>query len=613
MKILYLRYSLLGIFFVSICFTACIPENIELPCRLISVMTYDSVSNVTESEATISGKVCTAGLDSITCGFIYGTSYPNSFYTYGVENKSTYSSSGFSVNISALSANTTYYYRAFAVDAGQYQLGEVYSFKTSFSVTTDDATDIRYNEATLNGIVNTSEQSIACGFVYGTSPTLSFTDDTKVSTYSSGSFSVKIRKLVPDTTYYYQAYAVIDNERKYGDVYSFRTSKEVTVTTKDAVDVTLSKATVKGVLNHSEHPLTCGFVYGQSSSLSSYNTTVSTTSKDNFSIQLSGLSADRTYYYRAFVVVDGMKKYGDIQSFDTKRLPSVTTEDAIYITLHEATIEFSLSRYDYQSQMKGVIYSTSSNLSSTTGMTQVDTTENSGNCSVSLIGLNPNTTYYYCAYVYSMMDNQYIYGDVLSFTTDSEFTVTTGEVIDLGLSVKWAACNIGAQSPEEYGGYYAWGEIEEKNVYDWTTYKWCNGSYDTPTKYNSWSDWGYVDDKYVLDSDDDVAQTLLGDDWRMPTEEEVEELLDNCEIEWTSLNGVNGLKVIGPNGNSIFLPAAGFRYGTSFSSGVYYWTSSGNGIGRWACSFFEYFDNHWIDLDINSDRYLGFSIRPIQK
>lgn len=98
------------------------------------------------------------------------------------------------------------------------------------------------------------------------------------------------------------------------------------------------------------------------------------------------------------------------------------------------------------------------------------------------------------------------------------------EYVDLGLSVKWATCNIGADKPEEYGDYYAWGELESKEVYDWFSYKWCNGSSDTLTKYNPFKGEGIVDSITTLDPEDDVAHVLWGGSWRMPTASEYREL-----------------------------------------------------------------------------------------
>ena len=183
--------------------------------------------------------------------------------------------------------------------------------------------------------------------------------------------------------------------------------------------------------------------------------------------------------------------------------------------------------------------------------------------------------------------------------------------VDLGLSVKWACCNVGATKPEEYGGYYAWGETEEKSDYDWDTYKWYNG--EDVTKYCVHKSCGTVDNKRVLDPADDVAHVKWGGSWRMPTVGEINELRGECNWQWTSLNGVSGYRVTGPNGNSIFLPAAGSRYGTELSSrGAYgyYWSSSlYDSSCNFACGLF--FDGYY-DWDY-SDRYYGHSVRPVSK
>ena len=186
--------------------------------------------------------------------------------------------------------------------------------------------------------------------------------------------------------------------------------------------------------------------------------------------------------------------------------------------------------------------------------------------------------------------------------------------VDLGLSVKWASCNVGATSPEEYGGYYAWGETEEKSDYSWSTYKYCNGSYDTQTKYCTSSSYGTVDNKTTLEPGDDVATVKWGGSWRMPTYEEQEELRTNCTWEWTTLNGINGYRVTGPNGNSIFLPAAGYRYGTKVNyrgSYGYYWSSTlSSYYSSYACNLsFGSSDYGWG----TSNRCDGHSVRPVCK
>ena len=202
---------------------------------------------------------------------------------------------------------------------------------------------------------------------------------------------------------------------------------------------------------------------------------------------------------------------------------------------------------------------------------------------------------------------------VIAETTPS---LVPGEAIDLGLpsGIKWASCNVGASSPEEFGGYYAWGETEEKKDYSLGTYKWCNGSYDSMTKYCTDSDYGTVDGKTTLDPEDDVAHVKWGGNWRMPTNEEMGELIDNCTWKWTTFNGVNGYKVTGPNGYSIFLPAAGYRRGTGVND-------SGSDGDYWSGSLGGYYCNVAYGLDFSSDNHgrsyygrdLGLTVRPVSE
>ena len=199
------------------------------------------------------------------------------------------------------------------------------------------------------------------------------------------------------------------------------------------------------------------------------------------------------------------------------------------------------------------------------------------------------------------------------------------EYVDLGLpsGLKWATCNVGATTPEKYGKHFAWGETEPRTIYDGNTYKWGTATYDeeyewwdleTLTKYNTSSDYGTVDNKTVLDLADDAARANWGGAWRTPTDEEWTELRENCTWTWTTLNGVDGYEVKGANGNSIFLPAAGYRDGFySYYAGYYgyYWSSSlraGNPDDAWGV----YFGSD--DVSRSSDgRCCGRSVRPVLK
>lgn len=169
--------------------------------------------------------------------------------------------------------------------------------------------------------------------------------------------------------------------------------------------------------------------------------------------------------------------------------------------------------------------------------------------------------------------------------------------VDLGLSVCWADRNVGASSPENYGDYFAWGELESKNEYTEKNYKYYEnniGSNISGSKY-------------------DVARVKWGENWRMPTLNEIKELLDKCTLKWVTRGNNKGYSVTGPNGNSIFLPAAGYcDYGDTFNcdSSGYYWTGLLD-IKAPNDSFYFYFHD-WDTGDCNSfSRYCGRTIRPV--
>ena len=157
------------------------------------------------------------------------------------------------------------------------------------------------------------------------------------------------------------------------------------------------------------------------------------------------------------------------------------------------------------------------------------------------------------------------------------------EFVDLGLpsGTLWATRNVGANNPEDCGDYFAWGETAPKELYDWKSYRYgnCIDNWFAITKYCTNSDWGlngFVDSLTVLEPADDAATVNWGDDWRMPTKEEWEELYQNTSYTWTTQNGVDGRLLTGPNGNTIFLPATGFRLdGELICLGLgIYWSST---------------------------------------
>ncbi len=214
--------------------------------------------------------------------------------------------------------------------------------------------------------------------------------------------------------------------------------------------------------------------------------------------------------------------------------------------------------------------------------------------------------------------------------------VPSPDPVDLGLSVKWASFNVGATAPEEYGDYFTWGETEPHyeslnplvwktmhghQGYEWEDYKWCDGDAPTPavtlTKYCTDSEHGlngFVDNKTVLDLEDDAARVNLGGTWRMPTIDEWIELKKECTWTWTTQNGVTGRLVTGPNGNSIFLPAAGWFINGSLigqGTGGFYWSSTLYHDDPDLAYRFHFDEYGWLESTI--DRAYGRPVRPVTK
>ena len=186
--------------------------------------------------------------------------------------------------------------------------------------------------------------------------------------------------------------------------------------------------------------------------------------------------------------------------------------------------------------------------------------------------------------------------------------------IDLGLpsGTKWCCCNVGASTPEGYGGYYAWGETSEKSVYNEVTYKYFNGQ-DTDGD-------GWIDENFsVVNIGSDIAGTgydaasvNMGAPWRMPSTAQQQELINNCSRQWTQQNGVNGILVTGRNGGRIFLPAAGVRW----TDDLY---DAGSHGDYWSSSLFPGHDYSAYDMGFFADRwrwigyyrYIGLSVRAV--
>ena len=246
---------------------------------------------------------------------------------------------------------------------------------------------------------------------------------------------------------------------------------------------------------------------------------------------------------------------------------------------------------------------------------------------VTVAVLERSTTYYFKSYVQNGMAVKY--GAVKSFTTKE--SSTSEGAVDLGIMITrtdgttyklyWAKSNLSDKglctNQEDYGDYYAWGETKPKENYSWLMYKFGKSSSGPFSKYSTPSSDGPIDNKTVLEPEDDVAHVKLGGKWRIPTDAEWTELMAKCTWTWvTNYNGsgINGRLVKATNGNSIFLPAAGRRYGATLNnvcSSGYYWSSSLYTV--YSCDAWQVFFRSddvgkYVDL-----RFCGLSVRPVSE
>ena len=283
----------------------------------------------------------------------------------------------------------------------------------------------------------------------------------------------------------------------------------------------------------------------------------------NFTSNIAGLAENTTYYVRAYATNSKGTAYGVEKSFTTieASLPQITTANVTSITTKTAVCGGKVtSEGNLDVTARGVCWSTSPNPT----IEDNKTTDGTGTGSFIsiIIGLTANTTYYVRAYATNSKGTAY--GEEKSFMTLAGTGSINGyDWVDLGLpsGLKWATCNVGASKPEDYGNYYAWGETTTKTSYDQSN----SVTYGRPIS-------GFSGNATY-----DAARANWGSPWRMPTKAEIEELNNNCTWTWTTQNGVNGMRVTGPNGNSIFLPAAGYCDGSSrndVGKYGYYWSSA---------------------------------------
>lgn len=355
-----------------------------------------------------------------------------------------------------------------------------------------------------------------------------------------------------------------------------------------SADVTPTSATLHGTVTGLEEQASSayatGFNYGASSD--ALTEKVAATGGSEFAATISG-SVNQTFYYQAYVTLQGKVTYqGEVKSLVLTNARA-TTGDATGVGANKATLAGSLADFPADAE-SGIIVSGVEGTESVRGGVRIAATAQS-DYTVEVKGLLPNTTYYYVAYL--DLGAGVVYGEEKSFTTANHTFDLDNDLVDLGLSTKWAKYNVGAISESEMGGLYGFGDMTGFNT-----------SLD-PAQYASAD---------IYKTANDIANKAFNGKVTMPTIADFEELFTLCTKEWTEVDGVAGYKFTGPNGNSIFLPAAGSRTeGVTEGEGVegYYLSGSINASDPQFAMGYHF--TNGTDRRTTTPVYQALAIRPV--
>ena len=574
------------------------------------MVTTLEIAGLSQTTAVAGGNVTSDGGAEVTArGVCWSTSQEPT-----VEGEHTTDGSGtgeYQSNLSGLTANTTYYVRAYATNIEGTAYGEEISFTTleehivvEPTVVTVSVSEVTETTAVTGGNVTSDGggEVSARGVCWSTSqdPTVEGSHTTDGT--GTGEFVSNLTDLNDNTTYYVRAYATNEQGTSYGEQMSFTTVKHINlpeVTTVEPTEIAITSAKTGGnVTSDGGGEVTAKGVC--------WSTSQNPTLSDSFSTDgiglgeylsiINGLTINTTYYVRAYATNEAGTAYGEEFSFTTLcDLPTV-------ITTAITNVEITTAKGGGNVTADGGAEVTARGLCWATHLEP--TIEDSflvegaglGEFTCDITGLNENTRYYVRAYATNSVGTAY--GSVTTLKTTDDGTIAGIEYVDLGLSVKWAPFNIGATSPTECGDYFAWGEIETKTEY---------------TEANSLTHGIYMED-IGGNPQYDAARAIWGSTWRLPSREEIEEIVAECTWEWTSVDGMNGCKITGPNGNHIFVPAAGCYIGAELKmlgqNGMYHsYKMCGDYVNfSYGFHFGEGSDNYQLDWLY---RAYGRSIRPV--
>ena len=593
------------------------------PCTETGGSSSTGVSNLTSNSVTISAKVTIPSEGYYQYNIYIGKDKTVSssnyiFYKSGIDHGSTIISEIFT----ELSSNTTYYYiitLTHLLNANKvYGTSDVISFTTLndptptviFTPCTDTGgssttgvTDVTSNSVTISTNITGLPDGIYTYIIYiGTNRTVSpsnylyYIEATRNGSIISGKYT----GLSGNTTYYYVI--VITNtltRKKYtSEVISFVTPSDPVPTpsflvgTKDVTNIgeTTARVNAEFIIKNAAKKYRVGFFVSTNSIPTSDNSKnyyyeyEYANCDDVVSIDVSGLTPGTKYYVKPYILYDGEYVYGPRTDFTTKvSAPTlnVTTKETTDIGETTATINAKFTIKNAAKKFRlGFFVSSNSTPSASNSKNyyyEYDEVNYDDQLSIKVTGLEAGTKYYVRPYI--LYDGKYEYGTITNFTTktstptpvpnSTKGTLAGHDWVDLGLpsGTKWATCNIGASKPENYGDYYAWGETSPKTNY-------------SPSNYKN-------KDNHILSdisgTSYDVAHVKWGSSWRMAKLEEWDELVENCSAKTETKNGVKGTRYTGKNGNSIFLPWAGYREGTKLKKS--YWNISNEMEGHYFTSY----------------------------
>ena len=577
-----------------------IAEDGGLSDKCVVTVSYSPVSVTVDEAKPLS--CCTGSVKasfyvpdnagSIKKGVIYSTESDASLSgSVWVEDKVSEGAS-VSVTLNPLMPSTHYYVRAWVSVDGTVFLSPVSGFETfgvNTLVQTGSASGIGVKKATLNASVNFDGTIFSAkqqGFKFRKAGDewSRFAADTE----QGNVLTLTKTDLVSNTTYEFCAYVSLDGRFYEGEVRSFTTYPISVNITKGIKDVENNEATISGSFTiGTDEPVSRNLYVYYSNTLTTaeelkaggLRAEIVPETNGTFSYRLTGLKAGTTYRYLLSAVVDGWTHDTGVASI---ALPGYSIDVA---TLVAEDISFA------KAKLRGtaVCHTNGSNPSMTGRfvygtVNDPEQLKSSGTVVAAqywggdgiyykiVSGLKSGTTYYYMAAV--LCNGEMIYGPVESFSTVG---IEEPNMVDMGVSVKWADFNIGATKPSEIGYYFSWGVPEIPDEYTWANYSLCTGSSGTIFRYTP------SDGKTVLESQDDIANLLLGNGWRMPTKEECQELREHVTGQSAVRDGVSGALLTSTvNGNSIFIPMGGYYTGTSLTNEAmaYLWTSTVSSNGN---------------------------------